>query len=195
MRASAITLHPVRMLFPRTRAARCGITAATLTALLIASTDARAGIDDTISVEGEALAQIATDALSQGVAGPGPWEQRAMLVGLGVAGLYLGASTGPIARDQPGSAMGSAAYRFILPVAGAALGSFVACHGTCDSQDAASEPLLGAMAGALVAHVLAPNPSPERPDRLSRDAALAVQWTPVVSLAPGSYSVGIIGRF
>jgi hypothetical protein len=195
MRANVITWHFMRSLLPRTRAAGCGVAVALLTAFLITSTDARAGSDATISVEGEALAQIAVDALSQGVAGPGSWEQRAMLVGLGVVGLHLGASSGPIPRNQPRSIMGGATYRLVLPVAGAALGSLVSCHSACDSQDAASEPLLGAIAGALVAHVLAPDTSPERQDRLSRDAALAVQWTPVVSLAPGSYSVGITGRF
>jgi hypothetical protein len=195
MRASAIMLHPVRMMLPRTPAARRGIAAVMLTALLITGPVARAEIDGTTSVEDEALAQTAMEALSQGAAGPGPWKQRAMLVGLGVAALHLGASTGPMSRDQPGSAAVGAAYRLLLPAAGAALGSLVACHGPCGSQGAAAEPLLGAITGALVAHVLAPGTGFGRQERLSGDSGPAVEWMPLFSLGPGNYCVSVIGRF
>lgn len=194
MRASAIISPPTRKLLSRTRAVACGIAAVMLAAVLATSPAARAETDTT-SVERDALARIASDALSQGATGPGPWKQRALLVGLGVAGLHLGASAGPIAREQPASVMVSAAYRLLLPVTGAALGSLVACHGACRDQDAASAPLLGAMAGALVADVLAPGSSPGRRNRPSDDTASRVAWTPVVSIAPGSYSVGFLGRF
>lgn len=195
MRGIAIIYHSVRTSFPGTRAAGRGIAAAVLAAVLATSTSARAGIDGTTSVAGDALAQIAMDALSQGVAGPGSWEQRAMLVGLGVAGLHFGASTRPIARVQPKRAVAGASARLVLPMAGAALGSLVACHGVCGPQNPDPGPSLGAVAGTLVAHVLYPDTSPERRNRTSGDAARAVAWTPLVAIGPGSYIAGVLGRF
>lgn len=190
MRASAIMLRLMRNLRPRTRAG-CVIAAAMLSALLITSTDARAENAGTAAVEGDALAQMAMGALSQGVTARGSWEQRATLVGLGVAGLYLGASTRPIVRDRPGSALRRMAYRLVLPAVGAALGSLVACHGAVDDQDAAAAPVAGAMTGALLARVLVTH---ARRQSSSGDG-LAVAWAPALSVGPGSYSVGVMGRF
>lgn len=195
MRAIATIFHSVTMLRARpSEAGRCAA-AVMLAAALAVSADARAGTDGTTSVKGDALTQIAMDALSQGVSGPGAWEPRAALVGLGVAGLYFGASTAPSTRAQPRDAVRSAAARLALPMTGAALGSLLACHGPCDSHDAVFHPLIGAVAGALVAHVLDPGTRTARPTPASGAASPGVAWTPVVTHGAGSYSVGVIGRF
>jgi hypothetical protein len=157
-----------------------------------ASTDARAGTEGTTSVEGEALSQMSLDALSQGVAGAGAWKPRAALIGLGVAGLYLGTWSAPGGRSRPGDAVRSTAYRLALPVGGAALGSLLACGRMCDGQAAAPEPLIGATAGALAAHVLDTSAGHYRG---VGDGSPKIDWTFLVALAPGSYSFGIVGRF
>lgn len=163
---------------------------AVVVAALTLSGDARA--EGITPVQGDALAQLGTEMLSQGAMVPFGWEQRVALVGMGMAGLYLGTSPGTAGRGETASAVRSAAYRLALPLAGAALGNLVACDRLCDDQQGAADPLVGAMAGALVAHVL------DRDTRAARRAAgdaSAVQWTPVVSVGLGSYSVGVMGRF
>jgi hypothetical protein len=195
MSAIAIWFHSLISPVPSARAARRCAMAATLAVALAASTDARAGTEGTTSVQSDALTQMALDALSQGVVAPGAWEPRAALIGLGVAGLYLGISNAPSARSRPRDAVRSAAYRLALPLGGAALGSLLACRRLCDGQAAAPEPLIGATAGALAAHVLDLGTSPGRGDRGAGAATPKIDWTPVVALAPGSYSLGIAGRF
>jgi hypothetical protein len=194
MRAIA-TSHFKSVLRTGRRAAGGCVAAGMLAVLLTASTDARAGTDGTTWVPGDALTQIATDALSQGVMAPGAWEPRVALVGLAAAGIHLGASTGPITRSEPSDAVRSAAYRLALPIAGAALGSLAACNGLCDGQNPAAEPLIGAVAGALVAHVLDPDTSPGREPRASGADSAGVAWTPMVAIGPGSCSIGVTGRF
>jgi hypothetical protein len=195
MRAIATIFHSVTMLRPRPREAGRCVAAVMLAAALAVSADARAGTDGTTSVKGDALAQIAMDALSQGVSGSGAWEPRAALVGLGVAGLYLGASTAPSTRAQAKDAIRSTAARLALPMTGAALGSLVACHGPCDSHDAVFHPLIGAVAGALVAHVLDPDTRAACPTSTSGASSPGLSWTPAVTMGAGSYGVGVIGRF
>jgi hypothetical protein len=190
MRAIAGICHSITS--PGTRTARRYIAASMLAAALATSGDARA--EGITSVQGDALTQMATETLSQGVMVPFAWEQRVALVGLGVAGLYIGAST-ETARRSPSSAVRSAAYRLALPLAGAALGSLVACDSLCDGLTMTAEPLAGAMAGALVAHVLDRDTGSARRDRASGDLALALEWTPTVSVGLGSYSIGVMGRF
>jgi len=194
MRAIAGICHSITS--PGTRTARryiaASILAAGLAAMLAASGDARA--EGITLVQSDALTQMATETLSQGVMVPFAWEQRIALVGLGVAGLYLGAST-ETARRSPSSAVRSAAYRLALPLAGAALGSLVACDSLCDGLKMTAEPLVGAMAGALVAHVLDRDAGSGRQDRTSGDVAARLEWTPAVSVGVGSYSIGVMGRF
>jgi hypothetical protein len=195
MSASAAWFHSMTLPAPRARVARrCGA-AVMLAAALVASSDARAGAGDTGSVQGDALTQIALDALNQGVIGPGAWKPRAALIGLGVAGLYVGASTGPSAQRAPRDAVRSAAYRLALPVAGAVLGSLIACRSLCDGPVAAPDALIGSTAGALAAHLLDRDTNPGRGDRASGAAAPNLAWVPVIAVAPGSYSLGIVGRF
>ena len=137
MRATAIIHHRVSTPRPAPRAAGRATAAVMLAAMLITtlttSTDAHAGVDRTTSVEHDALAQVAMNALSQGLAGSGSWERRALLVGLGVAGLH--------------------------------------------------------------AHLLCPEPSPGRGDRAFGETELALTWAPLVTIGPGSYIIGVIGRF
>lgn len=190
MRAIAGVLHSIA--FPGTRvAARC-MAAAMLVATL-ARGDARA--EGITPVQNDALTQLATETLSYGAMVPFAWEQRVALVGLGMAGLHLGASTEMAGRRTPDSTLRSAAYRLALPLAGAALGSLVACNSLCDDQAAATEPLVGAMAGVLIAHVLDRNADAPRQDRSPGDITCSVVWTPMVSVGLGSYSIGVMGRF
>jgi hypothetical protein len=182
MRAIAIWLHWMISL----RGGRWG--AGVMLALALGTnTEARAGTEGMTSVEGEALAQMGLEALSQGVVAPGAWEGRAALIGLGVAGLYLGTSTAASA-GRPRGAVRKAAFRLGLPLAGAALGSAIACAGPCDGQ---AEPMIGATAGALAAHVLDLETSATH----GGTASPKFDWTLVVALSPGSYSFGIVGRF
>lgn len=190
MRAIAGICHSITS--PGTRTARRYIAASILASILAASGHARA--EGITLVQSDALTQMATETLSQGVMVPFAWEQRMALVGLGVAGLYLGAST-ETARRRPSSAVRSAAYRLALPLAGAALGSLVACDTLCDGLTTTAEPLVGAMAGALVSHVLDRDTGSRLQDRTSGDVAARLVWTPTVSVGVGSYSIGVMGRF
>lgn len=198
MRAIATILRSATMLQRTAALGRCGVVAL-LALALVASTHARAGAQGTTSATGDALAQMATDALSQGVMAPVAWEARAALVGLGLAGLHLGAANGPGPRQRPGNLVRAAAYRVALPMAGAALGSLAACNGSCDGQQAAAEPLIGMLAGALVAHVLDPDTRPGaragREHRATSAGSPGRAWAPVVSVGPGSYTAGIMGSF
>lgn len=178
--------------FPRTRTAACCMAAAMLVTAL-ASGDARA--EGITPVQHDALTQLATETLSHGAMVPFAWEQRVALVGLGVAGLHLGASTETATRSTPGSTARSAAYRLALPLAGAALGSLIACDGLCDDQAAAAEPFVGAMAGALIAQVLDRDTGARHEDRSPGDITCSVVWTPTFSVGLGSYTIGITGRF
>jgi hypothetical protein len=195
MRSIAGICHSITPVGTRTarRLIAASMLAAVLAAVLAASGDARA--ERITLVQSDALTQMATETLSQGVMVPFAWEQRVAVVGLGVAGLYLGASTGAVGRSTPRSAVRSAAYRLALPLAGAALGSLVACDSLCDGLKMTAEPLVGAMAGALVAHVLDRDPGAGPEDRVSGDVAAGLVWTPAVSVGVGSYSVGVMGRF
>lgn len=189
MRAIAGICHSITS--PGTRTARRYIAASILASILAASGQARA--ERITLVQSDALTQMATETLSQGVMVPFAWEQRVALVGLGVAGLHLGAST-ETARRRP-SAVRSAAYRLALPLAGAALGSLVACDSLGDGLTTTAEPLVGAMAGALVSHVLDRDTGSRPQDRTSGDVAPRLVWTPTVSVGVGSYSIGVMGRF
>ena len=194
MRAIAGICHSITS--PGTRTAWRYIAAAILASILAASGHARA--EGITLVQSDAVTQMATETLSQGVMVPFAWEQRVALVGLGVAGLYLGAST-ETARRSPSSAVHSAVrsatYRLALPLAGAALGSLVACDSLCDGLTMTAEPLVGAMAGALVAHVVDRDTGSRPQDRASGDVTPGLVWTPTVSVGVGSYSIGVMGRF
>lgn len=178
---------------PRGRTGRCWTMGVMLAITLAASMNAHAGSDGISSVESEALSQMSLDALSQGVITPGAWKPRAALIGLGVAGLYLGGK-GPSPSSRPRDTARRAAYRLALPVAGAALGSLLACRKMCD-EAVAPEPLIGATAGALVAHVVDVDTNAGRAERTPAAASPEIDWTFMVALAPGSYSLGIVGRF
>jgi hypothetical protein len=191
MRAIAGILHSFT--FPRSRPARRAI-AALLVVAVVATRGARARAEGITPVQHDALAQMATETLSQGVMLPFAPEQRAALVGLGVAGLYLGTSHAPAVRATPRRALRSAGVRLALPLAGAALGSLIACDRMCDGQQVTAGPLIGALAGSLIAHVLDRDTRPGH-TALPAPARPAVEWTPTVSVAPGSYTVGVTGRF
>lgn len=191
MRAIAGILHSITA--SRTRAAVRCVAALALIAALAAGDHANA--EGITPVQGDALAQMATEMVSQGAMVPFAWEQRAALVGMSVVGLYLGGSTETAGRSESSGAVRSAAYRLALPLAGAALGSLVACDSLCDGQEMAADPLIGAMAGALVAHVLDRDTHAGHTGQAPGSTAPRVQWTPLVSVGPGSYSVGVMGRF
>jgi hypothetical protein len=186
MKSIATILLAPTMSPPTRRSAARGLAAVALVTMLATSTGASANTD-TPGLESEALTQIATDALSQGMTGPGTWESRAALIALGTAGLYLGASTGPDTHRERRAT--HRAQRLAWPAAGAALGKLIACKG------GEAGPLLGAMTGALIAHVLDPETRPGRRDRTPGDAAPGMTWTPMITMSPGSFSVGLTGRF
>jgi hypothetical protein len=188
MRAIADTLHSFTA--SKTRVALRCIAAVVLLTALAARNDAHASTDGPPPVQGDALAQMATEIVSQGAMVPFTWEQRVALVGMGVAGLHLGTSSGTSTHSDSGHALRSAAYRLALPLAGAALGSLVACDSLCDGQEITADPLVGAMAGALVAHALDRDTPPGHIGQRPR-----LQWTPMVSVGLGSYSIGVMGRF